>query len=54
MAITYDDFLKVVETNNLPFVNEVHKLFLDNGCKMEIKEAKQGYVYNGSVVKTKI
>lgn len=26
MAITYDDFLKVVETNNLPFVNEVHKL----------------------------
>ena len=35
MAITYDDFLKVVETNNLPFVNEVHKLFLDNGCKME-------------------
>ena len=53
MAITYDDFLKVVETNNLPFVNEVHKLFLDNGCKMEIKEAKQGYVVTYAHIKDK-
>ena len=44
MAITYDDFLKTVEADNLAFVNEVHKLFMDKGCKLEIKEAKQGYV----------
>ena len=31
MAITYDDFLKTVEADNLAFVNEVHKLFMDNG-----------------------
>lgn len=44
MAITYDDFMKAVEENNQAFVNEIHTLFLDHGCKMEIKEAKQGYV----------
>lgn len=44
MAITYDDFLKTVESNNLSFVNDLHKAFLDKGCKVEIKEAKQGYV----------
>lgn len=37
MAITYDDFLKVVETNNLPFVNEVHKLFWTMDVKWKLK-----------------
>lgn len=44
MAITYDDFMKAVEENNQAFVNEIHTLFLDHGCKMEIKEAKQDVV----------
>ena len=53
MAITYDDFLKTVEADNLAFVNEVHKLFMDNGCKLEIKEAKQGYVVTYVYMKDK-
>ena len=53
MAITYDDFLKTVESNNQPFINEIHKLFLENGCKMEIKQAKQGYVVSYIYTKNK-
>lgn len=44
MAITYDDFIETVEEANLAFVNDLHLMFLKNGCKLEIKEAKQGYV----------
>lgn len=44
MAITYEDFLKEVDKDNLAFVNDLHKLFLDAGCKLEIKQAKSGYV----------
>lgn len=44
MAITYDNFIRTVEENNLTFVEDMHTLFLDNGCTVEIKEAKQGYV----------
>lgn len=44
MAITYDDFLGTVEENNRAFVDDMHSLFMDYGCTLEIKEAKQGYV----------
>ena len=44
MAITYDDFIETVEEANLALVNDLHLMFLKNGCKLEIKEAKQGYV----------
>lgn len=44
MAITYDDFIETVEEANLALINDLHLMFLKNGCKLEIKEAKQGYV----------
>lgn len=44
MALTYDDFIKTVDEDNLAFVNDVHTMLLDKGCKLEIKEAKSGYV----------
>lgn len=53
MAITYDDFLKIVEADNVAFVNEVHDMFVANGCKIEIKEAKQGYVVSYIYMKDK-
>lgn len=44
MAITYDDFLRIVEESNRAFIDDMHSLFMDYGCTLEIKEAKQGYV----------
>ncbi|MGN0280194.1 MAG: hypothetical protein ACI4C4_12660 [Lachnospiraceae bacterium] len=53
MAITFDDFIKTVETDNQAFVADMHTLFMDNRCKLEIKEAKQGYVVTYAYVKDK-
>lgn len=53
MAITYDDFIKTVEEDNRAYVNELNTLFLENGCKTEIKEAKQGYVVTYAYMKDK-
>lgn len=53
MASKYEDFLNVVEKDNLAFVNDMHKLFLDEGCKLEIKEAKAGYVVSYLNMKNK-
>lgn len=53
MAITYDDFRKAVDESNLTFVDEMHTLFFDNGCTLEIKEAKQGYVVTYAYTKNK-
>ena len=44
MTISYDAFLLTIEACNREFVNDMHKLFTDSGCALEIKEAKQGYV----------
>lgn len=44
MAITYDDFLRTVEEKNRTFVDDMHRLFMEYGCTVEVKEAKQGYV----------
>ena len=44
MAIMYDDFIKSVEKDNVGFVNDLHKVIIDVGCKIEIKEAKSGYL----------
>lgn len=53
MKITFDDFIKLVEEDNQTFSNDMHALFLNNRCKLEVKEAKQGYVvtysYTGSI-----
>lgn len=53
MTITFDDFIKSVEEDNLAFVKDIHALFLNNGCKLEIKEAKQGYVVTYAYTKNK-
>ena len=53
MTITFDDFIKSVEKDNLAFINDMHALFLNNGCKLEIKEAKQGYVVTYAYTKNK-
>lgn len=42
MALTYDDFLKNVEKDNLAFVEDIHKLLSGFGCNVTVKEAKQG------------
>lgn len=44
MAITYDDFWAIVEEKDRPFVKEMNDIFLENGCKTEIRQASQGYV----------
>lgn len=48
MAKTYEDFLQAVSTENMEFVRKLHDLFLQNGCKIEVKEAKQGYMVSYS------
>ena len=53
MTITYDDFLRTVEENNRAFVDDMHSLFMDYGCTLEIKEAKQGYVATYTYKKNK-
>lgn len=53
MAIAFEDFIKSVEKDNLAFVHDMHTLFLNNGCKLEIKEAKQGYVVTYTYAKDK-
>ena len=53
MAITYDDFLRTVEENNRSFIDDMHSLFMDYGCTLEIKEAKQGYVVTYTYKKCK-
>ncbi len=53
MAKTYEDFLQAVSTENMEFVRKLHDLFLQNGCKIEVKEAKQGYMVSYSYMKDK-
>lgn len=51
MAFTYEDFIKNVAEENRKFVDELHTLFLENDCNVEIKEAKQGFVASYSYKK---
>ena len=44
MTNTYEDFLQTVSEDNKDFVAKMHEVFMENGCKVEVKEAKQGYV----------
>ena len=53
MANTYEDFLQTVETEHVDFVNQMHEIFMENGCKIEVKDAKQGYVVTYSYMKEK-
>ena len=40
----FDDFIGTVEPDSKPFVQELHALFMEHGCKLEVKEAKSGYM----------
>lgn len=53
MAKTYDDFFAIVDEEKKRFVTDMHSLFMDNGCKIEVKEAKQGFVVSYSYTKDK-
>lgn len=53
MANTYEDFLKTVAPEHVDFVSKMHEIFIGNGCKIEVKEAKQGYVVTYSYMKEK-
>lgn len=53
MANMYEDFLQTVAEYNVDFVNTMHSFFMDNHCKVEVKEAKQGYVVSYNYMKDK-
>jgi len=40
--LSLEDFLEAVDPNNKPFIQELHKYFLDNGCKGTFEEKKSG------------
>lgn len=48
MASTYEEFLQTVAIENVEFVKRLHDLFMNNGCKIEVKDAKQGYLVSYS------
>lgn len=53
MAYTYKDFLETVAQENVSFVEKMHGIFMKAGCKLEIKEAKQGFVVTYCYMKEK-
>lgn len=40
----FAEFLAAVDSDNQPVVTTLHEAFLAHGCKIEVKEAKSGYV----------
>lgn len=40
----FEDFISTVDGESSAFVRELHGLFMEHGCKLEVKEAKSGYV----------
>lgn len=53
MTYSYEDFLQTVELGNKSFVEKLHEKFIQNHCKLEVKEAKQGYVVTYSYMREK-
>lgn len=37
VKLGFDDFIAAVDTNCAAFVKEMHSLFMDAGCKIEVK-----------------
>lgn len=54
VKLGYEDFISTVSEGDRPFVEELHGMFTDRGCKIEVKEAKSGcvvsYTYNKKTV----
>jgi hypothetical protein len=42
--ISFEQFIEVVDTDNKPFVQDLHNYLLDNGCKATFQEKKSGYL----------
>lgn len=40
----FQDFIGTVEGDASEFITELHRLLTEGGCKIEVKEAKSGYV----------
>lgn len=40
----FEDFIAAVGSGSIAFVNELHCDFIEFSCKIEVKEAKSGYV----------
>ena len=42
--INFEQFIEAVDLENKPFVQDLHKYLLDNGCKAVFEEKKSGYL----------
>ena len=42
--ITFEQFIEAVDTDNKPFVQDLHNYLLENGCKVAFEEKKSGYL----------
>lgn len=44
VKLGFDDFMASVSSTNKEFVTGMHEAFTARGCKIEVKEAKSGYL----------
>lgn len=42
--LSYEDFIATIGEETRDFVQELHDILSENGCKIEVKSAKSGYV----------
>ena len=42
--ITFEQFIQAVDADNKPFVQDLHKHLLENGCKVTFEEKKNGHL----------
>lgn len=40
----FEDFVALVSEDCAEYVRQLHRMFMDAGCKIDLKEAKNGYV----------
>lgn len=50
----FDDFFAAIDSTNGEFIRNLHQDFIENGCKVEVKEAKSGYLVSYSFNKKTI
>ena len=49
--ITFEQFIEAVDTDNKPFVQDLHTYLLSKGCKVAFEEKKSGYLASYKVGK---
>jgi len=42
--ISFEQFIEAVDTDNKPFVQDLHNYLLNNGCKATFEEKKSGFL----------